>query len=368
MHARQLGGERHLERDAGRFQLGRDEVEQLAHGVVEVGARHLRFGQAGEAQVLLGDGGEPVHLAHDGVAQLARGGRPLAQLLGVERDAGEGIADLVGDLRRDAADGRQPLRAHQRLALRAQLALAGRQPLRHGVELARQERQLVASLLGNGHRLGAAAAQPLGRLGQGADGTQRPLREPHHEQADEQRQGGKPQHRPARRALLPPGLLDALVHQLLERLAQVLQLLVDAPLRRLQARHRVRVGRTRLRQRDERGGRCVLHGDARLHLLQPQSDAVEHLALGRSLLRGGHQLPRRLEVVRHHLPGVGAILGNHARPCPLIASRGQAVERLALAQLVVRLRHGDRAFELDVRPRKQRKPAPDAMQPYDSVN
>ena len=105
----------------------------------------MRLGEPGVAQILFGDRGEAIDLANDGVAEgsgpgLLRPPQPLAQLFGVEADGGERIADLVGDLRRDAADGRETFRADERLALGTQLPFAGGEALRHGVELVGEDR------------------------------------------------------------------------------------------------------------------------------------------------------------------------------------------------------------------------------------
>src|SRR5207248_5003411 len=71
-HLGKVPGEALLEGDAGGGQLGADEVEEVAHRLVELGTHELRLGKARVAQVLLGDDGEAVDLAHDRVAERGR--------------------------------------------------------------------------------------------------------------------------------------------------------------------------------------------------------------------------------------------------------------------------------------------------------
>src|SRR5574342_182282 len=87
-----------------------------------------------EAQVLLGDAVQSVHLARDGLHELdgllaRRTAREelLLEQLRVEADGVQGVPDLVGDLGGDAADGGEALGPPQLVALVIERR-------RHGVE------------------------------------------------------------------------------------------------------------------------------------------------------------------------------------------------------------------------------------------
>ena len=127
--------------DAGLRQLAARHLHDRRHDRADVLAFQLRPRQPREAQVGLGDLGQPVDLADDRRDQpprlLAAVGDLVAQQLGVEADRRERVADLVRDVRRHPPDGGQALRTDQ-----AMLALLDR--LGHRVELAREIADLVA--------------------------------------------------------------------------------------------------------------------------------------------------------------------------------------------------------------------------------
>ena len=254
-------GQALLERDAGRGQLGPDEVEEIAHRLVEIRAHELRLGQARVAQILLGDDGEAIHFAHDRIAErrrarLLRSAQPLAELFGVEADRRERVPDLVRDLRGDAADGGEPLRAHQRFALRPQLPFAGGEALGHGVELVGEEGELVAAAFRHGDHVRRAAAEALRRLGQSRDGPERPIRKPGEEQPDGEGEERKPDDGDAGVALLPLRLFDTDVHLLLDDVEEGLDFVVHAPLGGAQAGDEVH-RRRQVVERHARGVRLI---------------------------------------------------------------------------------------------------------------
>ena len=215
------------------------------------------------------------------------------------------------DLRCDAADGGETFRAEQRLALGAQLPLARRQPLGHGVELAGQRRELVASLFRNGHRVRAPAPQPLRRFGERADGTQSTMRQPGDQQADEQGDAGEGQYGPARGPLLLLGLVDALVHLVLEDASEIPHLVVDAALCGLQPGDRVLQGRIRgaalLQARRECRGRLLLLRDARGHRGEARGDPIQCVAIACGLLRAADELLRVGEPLADDAGEIGAV-------------------------------------------------------------
>ena len=215
------------------------------------------------------------------------------------------------DLRRDASDGGETFRSEQRLALGAQLPLARRQTLGHGVELAGQRRELVASLLRNGHRVRAPAPQPLRRFGERADGTQSTVRQPGHQQADEQGDAGERQDGPARGPLLLLGLVDALVHLVLEDAAEVPHLVVDAALCGLQPGDRVLQGRVRgaalLQARREGRGCLFLLRDARGNGGEARCDPIQRVAIACGLLGAADELLRVRDPLADHAGEIGAV-------------------------------------------------------------
>src|SRR5438270_3335287 len=68
-HTREIVCQALLERNPRRGQLRPDEIEEIAHGLVEVRPDELRLGEPGVAQILFGDRGEAIDLANDGVAE-----------------------------------------------------------------------------------------------------------------------------------------------------------------------------------------------------------------------------------------------------------------------------------------------------------
>jgi hypothetical protein len=238
----------------------------------------------------------------------------------------------VRDLRRDAPDGGEALRAKQRLALGAQLPLARRETLGHRVELAGQRRQLVAALLWNGHRVRAPAAEPLRRLGESADGPQGALGEPGDEQPDQERDAGERQDGPARGALLLLRLVDSLVHLVLEDAAEVPHLVVDTALRGLQPGGSVLQRRVRriafLQPRDDRRGRLFLLRDPRRHRGEARGDPIQHVAIARRLLRSADELLR-----------VGETLADDARVGAVEGDESGAGAGIRLVQEPIRVLH-----------------------------
>ena len=150
--------DRHL--DAGLRQLAARHIHDRRHDRADVLALQLRTRQPGEAQVGLGDLGQPIDLAddrrHQPLRLIASFGDLIPQQLGVEADRGQRVADLVGDVRGHPPDGGQLLRSDQ-----APLALLDR--LGHRVELAREIADLVVR--GDARALGIVSAAELPRVG-----------------------------------------------------------------------------------------------------------------------------------------------------------------------------------------------------------
>ena len=256
------------------------------------------------------------------------------------------------DLRRDPADGRQAFGPEQGLPLGAQLPLARRQPLCHGIELAREHRELVAALFRNGDRLRAAAAEALGGFGERPDRPQRALGEPHHEQSDEERDPGECHERPARRALLLLRLVDAAVHLVLQVQAQVLHLVVDDTLYRPQPgnpvlQRGVRTARRLLQASGHRVCRRLLFSDVGGDVVEADRDPVQHVAIGRRPLGTGDELLRGCEALADGAGHVRPVASDEAGP-RLGVGRVEQVVRVSHAQLVKRVEGRDGARERHV--------------------
>jgi len=184
--------------DARLRQLASRHLHDRRHDRAEALAFQLGTRQAREAQVRLGDLGQPVDLADDRRDQpprlLAPLGDLVAQQLGVEPDRRERVAHFVGDVRRHAPDGGETLGPDQ-----AVLALLDR--VGHRVELAREIADLVVRFHAGALRI-VAAAQPARVHPQDRQRPQRPQRQQRRRSRDRQTRQAQRQRRRQRRLLV----------------------------------------------------------------------------------------------------------------------------------------------------------------------
>ena len=122
-HARQVGLERLLERDAAARDLVVAQLEAALDDVVERERRHLLAGGPAEGEQAVGERADAVGAARDRGQHLALGPGELLHLeqLEVAHDVGERRVELVGDARRHLADGGELLRLQQLLLRLLQL-------------------------------------------------------------------------------------------------------------------------------------------------------------------------------------------------------------------------------------------------------
>jgi hypothetical protein len=366
-HRRQAARQLAPHLDPGRGQLRRQEVEQRTAELGEVLPPLRLARRAGEAQVLLGDGVEPVHLARDGGAegpglggQLGAGLQLLGEELGVEADGVQGVADLMGDLGRDAPHRRQPLGPPQLPLLRGERG-------GHGVELAGQQADLVAALdlhlarqVAGGHRLDP--------LGEPADGGQQPPREEGRDHPDQQGDEGVDDDQRHGARLGPLGGVDPVGDAALQLGLQQLHLQREPLLELPHLLHPGLQGGARggplLQEVEQAAGGAVVLRPAGPQLIQPGLHLGEHLGVLLAAERPGlpgHPLAL-LELLPHQRREVGP---GHRQVGPA----GGRVQVLHLERPgrhpVLHLQLGGDAAEREVAVGEQLQVLPEGVQPHD---